>query len=527
MIAVIGSGPCGVACAETLLKKGQAVTVIDGGIDLEPEISVSLSKLSSLPFDEWDNNVIHDFKSKSITDVKGVQLKYTYGSDFPYRNVDKYIPRTSENIGHLTPSLAVGGFSNVWGSAILPYTERDLAKWPIKLVELEPFYRSILTSLPVAAEHDDLEELFPLYCEHHQPLEKSTQIKGIYDRLKRYRSRFSNSGIRFGGSRLAVDASGHTLRSRACTYCGLCLFGCPYGLIYNSGEALKRLKNSANLKHISGLLVKSLVENDGMVEIHALDLKTDKVHTLKASKVFLAAGAISSTKILLRSLMMHEREVEMKVSEYFMLPLLKFGCVGKIESERLHTLAQLFMEVDDAALCENLIHLQLYGYSELFSMALSKPLRYMGPFKQIIKNQLLGRLMVIQGYLHSDQSSRISITLRNDAVETLALKGMINPDAKGTIRQLVYKLLKLSYYTGMLPIAPVLSIGKPGEGRHAGATFPMRSTISNTPYSDRQGRPMGMRNVHLVDTSNFPTIPAPTITLTAMANAQRIVNEAV
>jgi len=40
--------------------------------------------------------------------------------------------------------------------------------------------------------------------------------------------------------------------------------------------------------------------------------------------------------------------------------------------------------------------------------------------------------------------------------------------------------------------------------------------------SDLLGRPTGFSRVHVVDASVFPSVPAPTITLTAMANAQRI-----
>jgi choline dehydrogenase-like flavoprotein len=42
--------------------------------------------------------------------------------------------------------------------------------------------------------------------------------------------------------------------------------------------------------------------------------------------------------------------------------------------------------------------------------------------------------------------------------------------------------------------------------------------------SDLMGRPAGLKRVHLVDASTFPTIPATTITYTIMANSDRIVN---
>lgn len=39
---------------------------------------------------------------------------------------------------------------------------------------------------------------------------------------------------------------------------------------------------------------------------------------------------------------------------------------------------------------------------------------------------------------------------------------------------------------------------------------------------DLLGRPHGLSNVHLVDSSVFPSLPATTITLSVMANAHRI-----
>jgi choline dehydrogenase-like flavoprotein len=45
--------------------------------------------------------------------------------------------------------------------------------------------------------------------------------------------------------------------------------------------------------------------------------------------------------------------------------------------------------------------------------------------------------------------------------------------------------------------------------------------------TDVFGRLPGWKRVHLVDASVFPSIPATTITLTAMANAHRIASELV
>jgi choline dehydrogenase-like flavoprotein len=67
----------------------------------------------------------------------------------------------------------------------------------------------------------------------------------------------------------------------------------------------------------------------------------------------------------------------------------------------------------------------------------------------------------------------------------------------------------------------MLQIGAPGEGRHVGGSFPMKLNPA-IGESEISGRLYGCRNIFLADASVFPTIPASTITFTAMANAHRI-----
>lgn len=99
--------------------------------------------------------------------------------------------------------------------------------------------------------------------------------------------------------------------------------------------------------------------------------------------------------------------------------------------------------------------------------------------------------------------------------------GMPNPETGKTLRKLVKKLIGLVPLTGLMPLFPMLQPGKPGRGFHTGGTFPMRNQ-PGPGESDIFGRPAGLKRVHAVDASVFPTVPATTITFTAMANAYRI-----
>jgi len=91
------------------------------------------------------------------------------------------------------------------------------------------------------------------------------------------------------------------------------------------------------------------------------------------------------------------------------------------------------------------------------------------------------------------------------------------------VRGLARKLLRHTWDLGFVAAAPALHIAAPGRGFHTGGAFPMSDRPGDADASsDVLGRPAGWRRIHLVDASVFPTIPATTITYTAMANAHRI-----
>src|SRR5262249_42725391 len=132
---VVGSGPSGVACARALLDQGLAVRMLDAGITLEPERSETVSQLARSTPAGWSAQLIAALKSGMASGTKGIPLQLISGSVFPYRGVEPHVPATYDGVG-LRPSLARGGFSNVWGSAVMPYIDADLADWPFGAAEL-------------------------------------------------------------------------------------------------------------------------------------------------------------------------------------------------------------------------------------------------------------------------------------------------------------------------------------------------------------------------------------------------------
>jgi choline dehydrogenase-like flavoprotein len=206
-----------------------------------------------------------------------------------------------------------------------------------------------------------------------------------------------------------------------------------------------------------------------------------------------------------------------KDSQYFLFPLLQALGTRDVRNEALYTLSQLFLELTDPAVSPHTVPLQVYSYNDLIGAALKHTLRFLA--LDPLVRMLEGRMLIVQGYLHSDHSSRLRVELERGPL--LRITPEINPAVSMRVRKVVRKLVRHAPSLGALALEPMLQIAAPGRGFHSGGTLPMRAQPAAF-ESDTLGRPHGWQRLHLVDSSVLPTIPATTITYSVMANAHRI-----
>ncbi|MGB8356666.1 MAG: hypothetical protein WCD79_22400 [Chthoniobacteraceae bacterium] len=519
---VVGSGPAGVACAAALLEKGIAVTLLDAGLALEPAVKKKVARLAAIPPPLWDAAAVSAIKGNIVPGKKGIPLKLLFGSDFPYRDAETLLRCRLENIG-LRPSLALGGFSNVWGAAMLPYLDADMPDWPVNNAHLAQHYAAVARIAGLAGAHDDLEKFFPLFVENPPALKLSTQSRILRNNLEKHRDELATHGIFFGASRLAVQAAAGN-GAPGCVYCGMCMYGCPWCCIYNSADTVARLQDNPAFRYQPGIIVDRVAESGGAAQITGRHMESGEPFHASTSRVYLAAGAISTTGILLRSLDAFDRPVSIKDSQYFLFPLLMGRKAKGMRHEPLHTLSQLFIEIFDPKVSPHTVHLQVYSYNDLIGGALRDSFGPVAGKIDALVREFEDRLMIVQGYLHSDFSSQINVTLSRGAdanSSQLLLSPEINKATKPAVRRVVSKLLRQSLLMGAAPLPPMLQIAGPGRGFHSGGSFPMRAAPGKF-ETDTLGRPSGFTRIHAVDATVFPSIPATTITFSAMANAHRI-----
>lgn len=507
------------ACADALLSAGATVTMLDVGISLEEHRRPLVARMSSQVPEQWTDEDLDAYRTGMKPEVGGVPLKLAFGSDFAYREAVETLDVAFTDAG-VRPSFALGGLSNVWGAAMLPYTDADIDDWPFGPEALASHYAAVLRLTGLAGTHDALADVFPLYTDDVTELPVGRQARRLLDTMERRRDRLDSAGIRFGQSRLAVRSGDG--RSGGCVHCRLCMYGCPYDLIYSSAQTVDHLRKHPSFRYIDRVVVRSVSESSDGVTVSGHRLGSDEVVEWHSDRAFLAAGAIPTTQILLRSLGAYDTWVTLKDSQYFLLPLLTRRSRGAT-SERTFSLAQLFVELPDPVRPDRNAHIQLYSNSDLINAAVEELFGRLGPRIRPILKLVEERLVVAQGFLHSDSSSTMEIRLRSgsDGRDRLEVRARVDPRAAISVKRVARALARRWRSLGAIPVTPLMTVAEPGRSFHCGGTFPM-SNSSGRHQSDLLGRTGGWERIHAVDSTVFPSVPATTITLTAMANAHRI-----
>jgi choline dehydrogenase-like flavoprotein len=512
---VIGSGPAGVAAVHALLAAGQRVIVLDAGDRIEAGAMDVFDELGGLEPSRWPPQLARDARGAFPVGVKNVPLKPAYGSLFPYVVDDSDLPVTRVDAESF-PSLAYGGLSNAWGASILPFRQIDIGAWPISAAELGPHYEAVLDFMPIAAERDELAELFPLYTHSPGTLRRAPQTQRLLRRMRRNAAALRAAGLLYGASRLAVRAGAG---GGDCRYCGLCMYGCPYRSIYSSAQTLDELARLGQVDYRGRVYVDRLSESPESVAIDFHERGAPGARgRLRAARVLVACGAVSSTRLMVQSAGLPEVSLRLQDSQYFVVPMLTASAAPVSVATQGNTLAQLFVEMDDRRISTHAVHLQYYGYNDLILSILARRLPLSAATVERALQPLFGRLVVAQGYLHSADSPGLTLTTNSAGVRLHGDDGGLGAACIGRV---VRRLAAVARLTGTLPVPGCIQIGPPGKGNHMGGSLPMRVAPRGL-ETDVLGRLPGWRRVHVVDASVLPSIPATTVTFSVMANAHRI-----
>ena len=522
---IIGAGPAAAGAALALTKDSETeVTVVDIGLTLESARRETVDLIGGQAWEERDNGIVQLIPAQPVhSNVRGLPEKRVFGSDFPFRDAGQLQSVTVDAVNPSLVSGAYGGFSNVWGSQVMPFNSTAFRTWPFAAHHMRRHYREILDAIPYAAEDDDLATVSPLIGEGEALPPPSERTIRTLSRYGRQRNRVRNLGILVGRARLALSAS-------RCVLCGLCMSGCPYSLIYSAAQTFDDLRARRLVKYESGYMAVAVGEDGGKAWVQAKDLKTGRLRRFEADRVFVACGAFGTTRLVLSSLRAFSRQVALQESVQFSLPFWSRTPTPDPRDVRQFTLNQFNMAIgcDDGG-HRDVSQLHFYTYDPAFLNALPGPLR--SPVGQPLAGSLLRHLSVALGYLPSWHSPGLRVSIRPTAGGDGLPQMTVSRDTfdwrqDSMLRHVLSSLIGAAPLLDLWPVLPKLMFAAGGKSYHWGSSFPHAQSGAGEFSSDLLGRTGPWRRIHMVDAAVFPNVPAMTFTVTVMANAHRIASEA-
>ncbi|MBL9059761.1 MAG: hypothetical protein JNK88_07040, partial [Mangrovicoccus sp.] len=352
---VVGSGPAGVAAARALLARGRCVILLDGGAVLEAERRAVRDRLAAIPPDRWDPAERRAYIDAQRGGTPGQVRRF--GSDFAMEPAAVTFAEAGPVA--LRASRAVGGLSNLWGTAVLPFAAGDMRGWPVTADDLAPHYRSVLDFLPVSGRRDALSTRFAAGLpDDPVPVAPSVQAARLLDRFDRAAPALARLRMAAGMARQAV--------APGCRRCGLCLAGCPWGLMWTAAGEAATLAARPRVDYRPGHVVRALSEGSEGAICHLADGTN-----LLGERVFLAAGVLESARILLASGLAGD-ELTLREARHAFLPALeRWPHRTRPDRGPLTTLPQAFLELDDPAISPFGVHGQVYTWNDEYARDLT------------------------------------------------------------------------------------------------------------------------------------------------------------
>ena len=514
---MVGSGVAAIACAQALIERGVQPVILDAGEELDRDRQARINRLAGQDRSDWSGIDVDALKPRRGSGIGAIPRKLAFGSDYVYGHERAHSPLDCAD-GVIPPTYARGGYSTVWGAAVLPAHDSDLAGWPVRRADLAPHYRAVLRGRPLSGAADVLSDEFPLYSDSVSAVAPSPQGRALLGKLQAGAEALRADQIWAGRSRLLVAAEG----AQRCIECGLCLTGCPRSAIHCSDGDLRRWLAAGAVEYRPQTVVRSVAEDADGVRVFL-----DRGGEERFDRVFLGAGALNTTRIVLRARALYDRPVHLCDSQKFLVPFVLRRRVPGALTHPGNVLANAFIEIRDTV-DGHWVHIQMSPHNELVEQSLR--LRR-GPLAAVARRALapvFERVMYAWGSLHSDSSGALQAALRprRDGEPLLEIRSVPNANSRVAAARAIGKLARHARELGGAPFVPLLRMSKVGGSAHYGGSLPM---VAGTPaelQSDLLGRPWGFARVHCIDAAVLPSIPGTTVALTVMANAHRIASVA-
>lgn len=522
---IVGSGPSGVHLAQTLLRSGYLVTMLDVG-HRRPE-----PVMPEADFDGLKEALADPAEYFLGPGAEGVVFPSEEADYYSHPPSKRYVFEPAEEFRVASQgfrpvvSFAAGGLAEAWTGGSYPLNDDELDSFPFSADDIRPYYEEVIHRIGVTAARDDLEVFSRWFDGYDEPLELDSHSARLLNNYTGRRNRLHREiGFYLGRSRVALLTSDKGNR-KACNNLGRCLWGCPRGALYAPSSTLALLEGHANFRYLPDTRVTHFTYDGGALTGMVARDASGGMSSFVADVYALAAGALCSTKLYLDSIYRRTGEVHelggLMDNAQIMMPFLSPAMLGGPASTHAYQFHQLALAIAGRR-GDEMIH----GQITTLKSAQTHPVVQNLPFDlrsalSIFREAHLA-LGVANIWLHDRRSSSnvLSIGPRAGSQETdlvLRYSGTA-PERIKEARKLARKGLRA---LGCFVPPGMTRVLGAGASVHYAGLLPMQDRPDRF-ATNPQCRSHEFRNLYVADGATFPFLPAKNLTFTLMANAIRV-----
>lgn len=456
--------------------------------------------------DVWIMDGNTSYKRENSKVEKHLGIKQKFESSHAYAK-NKSIGIHDDSIYQTPISHSRGGFGEVWGTGFIPFSSEELKEYvpTEKISEVKSSMNRLLNSIPFVYIKSQLSSRFEDLNEWNVPHRRTNRLfHRVFDSICESRNSDNlDDGLVFGSPSLFLD-------SEICVKCGLCLSGCPYGVLFDPGESINRLISSGKLsaeRVVSGIVTRLVPVDSGCI-VHFLDNGVEKSEFYDS--VMLATGPLSTAIILMNSNLVPDQldvpDSQVFYGAYFTLKRIRAED-KRTEMSQMVCFPSSYSGLD--------FQLSFYAPSELTRYRVSQILfRRLADYIKFPKF-ISERIVPVIGFLPQDSSGKIRLERIGDVIKASRLK---NSQSRINARRSLMKAAKPLKSFGFFSASFLTRVPDPGAGFHLGASLPLGGK-----FLDEMGCLRNSPQIQVLDASILQKIPAGAHTFLSMALIMSIV----
>jgi choline dehydrogenase-like flavoprotein len=411
----------------------------------------------------------------------------------------------------VTGSQARGGLSRIWGGFVCEFDAKDIEGWPFPIEDIRPSYRTVTDRIGVSGDSaDEMADFFGRSGTILPPLPIGPSTAHL---LKGYRPGSLGPEFGLGVARSAILTLSRDARD-ACDLRKDCLWGCERGAVYDARFDLDELARSSDFRLADDARVVGLAQVPAGWQVLTQDGRR-----FAAPRVVIAAGALGTAALVIPLLPNAPKELRLLNNPVLAMPVLVPRRLGQPAAAEAYSLAQLGYRLRYGPASLDYISGAVYEVDGLPGSSFTARLPFGRHAGTHFFNAIASALLVTTGYFPGTESDNRLQWQRNGDATSIVIRGGVNAGLPAKVNDVIHRLRRSWWKLGGLML-PGASLAQPGTDVHFAGLFPMGTDAPHG--TSENGELVAAPGVFVVDGSVLPTLPSKYVTLTIMANADRI-----